>query len=52
MLSNRVRAVVILALIALSLVVMPIFVTWLVWDLIYICGGLLRVAYQRWRRQA
>ncbi len=51
MLSNRVRAVIILVLIALSLLVMPVFVTWLVWDIIYICSGLLRSAYKRWRRQ-
>lgn len=52
MLSNRIRTVVILVLLALSLLVMPIFVTWFIWDLIYICAGLLRAAYKRWRRQA
>jgi CDP-diacylglycerol--serine O-phosphatidyltransferase len=50
MLSNRVRAIVILMLIALSLLVMPVFVTWFVWDLIYIVAGLLRAAYKRLRR--
>ncbi len=50
MLSNRTRAIVILLLIALSLLVMPIFVVWFIWDLIYICAGLLRAAYKRARR--
>jgi len=52
MLANRVRAVVILVLIALSLLAMPVFVAWFIWDLIYICAGLVRVTIKRWRRQA
>ena len=51
MLSNRARAIVILVLIALSLLAMPLFVVWFVWDLIYICAGLLRNAYKKLRVQ-
>lgn len=45
MLSNRARAITILALITLSLLIMPIFIAWFIWDLIYICAGLLRAGY-------
>ena len=49
MLSNRARAVTILALVTISLLTMPIFVAWFIWDLIYIFAGLLWAGYQKLR---
>ncbi|MGD8815385.1 MAG: CDP-alcohol phosphatidyltransferase family protein [Anaerolineales bacterium] len=49
--SNRYRTIVLVVLIGISLVFLPIAVTWLMWDLIYIAAGLVRAIYLKQKRR-